>query len=133
MKSAATTFVGGFVPPTNERLSTFTPKEVQNLAGMSKMTQDWTEVTEVDCLNASIDVWLGRRKHSIVPGDKLTFVGETNESLFKNGHTYTFGGYSWRFEEDYAFRDCDTWIGVAVYKEDVRSYLLDGDFKLHDV
>lgn len=97
------------------------------------MTQNWTEVTDVECLNSFIDVWLGRRKSTIVPGDNLTFVGETNEDLFENGHTYTFGGYAWRKDQDYAFRDVDTWEGLSVYKEDVRSYLLEGDFKLHDV
>lgn len=97
------------------------------------MQQNWTEVTDVNCNCASIDVWLGRRKSDIQPGDRLTFVGETNENLFKNGRTYTFCGYSWGTDCDYTLRDVNSWTEVGVYMEDMEFYLLEGDFNLHDV
>jgi hypothetical protein len=98
---------------------------------MGLKTMNWTEVTDVDSIGNPTKVWLGRTRHYINSGDKLTFRGDSRPDMLENGVTYTYIGKTKDEPNDSIYLEHQN-ERIKLYRTDFDFYLMNGCFEIHD-
>ena len=93
------------------------------------VTQQFTDVTDVVSTSIPIVIFVGRTRHYIERDDELTFVGDSHPDLLENGRRYRL--VSGDVDNVY-LDDVEDHVTHSLYREDMRYYLENGGFIVHD-
>lgn len=94
---------------------------------------NWTEVISVESIGNPTKIFVGRSRHYISRGDRITFRGDSHPEMFTNGKTYRYIGQTQNEPNDSVFFEDSNGGRIKLYREDFEHYLLEGCFEIHDV